>query len=418
MTADNLARSYPRYATGRIRAILADTPVLGIIGPRQSGKTTLAKAVGEGRHFISLDDQATREAALDDPVGLLRDRDGVIIDEIQRAPNMMLAIKQLVDADRRPGRFVVTGSANILTLRTMQESLAGRIELLELFPFSQDELVGNGPAHFLDRLFAGDRFLTAGRDRELTDRVLAGGYPDAIRRESGSRRRDWFGAYARTLAELDLPGIANIERVADLPRFLRLLAAVNGQPVNATELGSKLQIDRKTAQRYLALAEQIFIVRTLPAWSTNAVKRLMKSPKLHFVDTGLAASLARIAAPALDEDRTPFGNLLESFVLSELTKQCGWSEGRYDFSHFRDLDGAEVDIVVENHEGRIAGVEVKAAATVGRKDFAGLTKLAAAAGDRYAGGVVLYDGEQSLPFGEGRRAVPISALWSPDAISK
>lgn len=418
MTADSLNRSYPRYATGRIRTILADTPVLGIIGPRQSGKTTLAQAVGEDRHFISLDDQATREAALDDPVGLLRDRDGVIIDEIQRAPNMMLAIKQLVDADRRPGRFIVTGSANILTLRTMQESLAGRIELLELLPVSQDELAGKGPAHFLDRLFAGDRFLGAGRDRELTDRVLTGGYPDAIRREAGSRRRDWFGAYARALAELDLPGIANIERVADLPRFLRLLAAVNGQPVNATELGSKLQIDRKTAQRYLALAEQIFIVRTLPAWSTNTVKRLMKSPKLHFVDSGLAASLARIAAPALDENRTPFGNLLESFVLSELAKQCGWSEGRYDFSHFRDLDGAEVDIVVENHEGRIVGVEVKAAATVGRKDFAGLTKLAAAAGDRFAGGVVLYDGEQSLPFGEGKRAVPISALWSPDALSK
>jgi uncharacterized protein len=414
MTAGDSSRTYPRYATERARAILADTPVLGIIGPRQSGKTTLAKAIGENRHFISLDDQATSEAALDDPVGLIRDSDGVIIDEIQRAPNMMLAIKQMVDADRRPGKFIVTGSANILTLRSMQESLAGRIELLELFPFSQDELAGNGSAHFLDRLFAGDRFLKASRDRELTGRVLAGGYPDAVRREAGQRRRDWFAAYARALAELDLPGIANIERVADLPRFLRLLAAVNGQPVNATELGSKLQIDRKTAQRYLALAEQIFIVRTLPAWSTNAVKRLMKSPKLHFVDTGLAAALARIAAPAIDEDKTPFGNLLESFVLAELTKQCGWSEGRYEFSHFRDLDGAGVDIVVENHEGRIAGIEVKAAATVGRKDFAGLTKLAAAAGDRYAGGVVLYDGEHSLPFGEGKRAVPISVLWSPD----
>jgi predicted AAA+ superfamily ATPase len=411
MTID---RTYPRYATERMRAILADTPVLGIIGPRQSGKTTLAKAVGADRHFISLDDQATREAALDDPVGLIRDADGVIIDEIQRAPNMMLAIKQMVDADRKPGRFIVTGSANISTLRSMQESLAGRIELLDLLPFSQDELVGNGPAHFLDRLFAGDKFLNAERDHQLTDRVLAGGYPDAIRRETSARRRDWFAAYARALAELDLPGIANIERVADLPRFLRLLAAVNGQPINASELGSKLKIDRKTAQRYLALAEQVFVVRTLPAWSTNAVKRLMKSPKMHFVDTGLAASLARISVPAINEDKTQFGHLLESFVLAELAKQCGWSEGRYEFSHFRDLDGAEVDIVIENHEGRIAGIEVKAAATVGRKDFAGLTKLAAAAGSRFAGGVVLYDGEQSLPFGEGKRAVPVSALWSPD----
>ncbi len=404
---------YPRHATDRAQVILSDTPVLGIIGPRQSGKTTLAREIGGDRRFISLDNAATRAAALADPISVLRDVDSAIIDEIQHAPELMLTIKETIDSDRRPGRFIVTGSANILTIQKMQESLAGRIELLTLLPLSQDELEDNGPAHFLDGLFAGDRFLEAGRDRALTGRVLTGGYPDAITRQN-ERRRDWFAAYARAVVERDLPDIANVERVADLSRLLQMLALVNGQPVNATELGRRLQIDRKTAQRYLALVEQIFVIRTLPAWSTNAVRQLMKAPKMHFVDSGLAAAVANITAPALDEDRTRFGNLLESFVLAELDKQCAWSNGRYAFSHYRDKDKAEVDIVVENQDGRIAGIEVKAAATVGRKDFAGLTKLAAAAGDRYAGGVVLYDGEQSLPFGEGKRAVPISALWSPD----
>ena len=409
---------YPRYAADRARIILADTPVLGIIGPRQSGKTTLAQSFGSDRRFISLDDPATRNAALTDPVGLIRDADRAIIDEIQRAPDLMLAIKQSVDADRRPGRFLVTGSANILTLRDMQDSMAGRIEMLPLLPLSQDELAANGPARFLDRLFAGDSFLGAGRDRDLIGRVLTGGYPDAVIRDDAVRRRDWFAAYAKAIAERDLPDIANVERAADLPLFLRMLAALNGQPVNATDLGGRLKIDRKTAQRYLALAEQIFVVRTLPAWSSNSVKRLMKSPKLHFVDSGLAAMLARVTAAQLAHDKTPFGNLLESFVLAELDKQCGWSEGRYDFSHFRDLGGSEVDIVVEDSEGRLAGIEVKASATVTAKDFAGIAKLADAMGDRFVGGVVFYDGSDALPFGDKRRALPISALWSPATLSK
>lgn len=412
---------YPRYAEERARTILADTPVLGIVGPRQSGKTTLAQSFASSvmpdRRFISLDDPVTRNAALTDPVGLIRDVDRAIIDEIQRAPDLMLAIKQSVDADRRPGRFLVTGSANILTLRDIQDSMAGRIEMLPLLPLSQDELAAKGPAHFLDRLFGGENFLDAGRDHDLIGRVLTGGYPDAVIRETGVRRRDWFAAYAKAIAERDLPDIANVDRAADLPRYLRMLAALNGQPVNASELGNRLKIDRKTALRYLALAEQIFVVRTLPAWSNNAVKRLTKAPKLHFVDSGLAAMLARVTAKQLDTDKTPFGNLLESFVVAELDKQCGWSEGRYDFSHYRDQYGSEVDIVVEDSSDRLAGIEVKAAATVTAKDFAGLSKLAAAVGDRFIGGVLFYDGSDTLPFGEKLRALPISALWSPDAIS-
>lgn len=404
---------FPRYASDHAKAILTDTPVLGIVGPRQAGKTTLANSIGGDRDYFNLDEPGLRAAALDDPVGFLRDRDGIIIDEIQRAPNLMLAIKASVDADRRPGRFIVTGSANLLTLRTIQDSLAGRIELLPLMPLSQDELAANGPAHFLDLLFAGDGFLHAKRDSQLVARVLTGGFPDAIARRSAARRDDWFAAYASAIAERDIPDIANIERPATLPRLLQLVAALNGQLVNGNDLGSRLGIDRKTALRYLDLIEQTYVVRSLPAWSNNAVKRLIKAPKLHFVDTGLAAHLANITAEKLTPEKGSFGMLLESFVLGELEKQSRWSKGRYTFSHFRDKDGAEVDIVVEDQAGRVAGIEIKAAATVGRKDFTGLARLMAVAGGRFAGGVVLYDGEHSLAFGEGRRAVPISALWSP-----
>lgn len=408
---------YPRYATARAKTIMTDTPVLGIIGPRQAGKTTLAKSIGGERLYINLDDPTYRRAALEDPVGLIRDADGAIIDEIQRAPELMLAIKASVDADRRPGRFIVTGSANILTLRSIQDSMAGRIEMLPLLPLSQDEIAAKGQAQFLDRLFSGDRFLTHARDPDLIDRVLTGGFPDAVARKSATRRQDWFAAYATAITERDLPDIANIERATALPQLLRLAAALNGQLVNANDLAKRLGIDRKTALRYLDLTGKVFVTQSLSAWSNNAVKRLVKSPKLHFVDSGLAANLANVTATRLGPDKAPFGPLLEGFVLSELTKQCGWSEGRYAFSHFRDKDGAEVDIVVENQEGQIAGIEVKAAATAGPKDFAGLSRLAAAAGERFVGGILLYDGEHALPFGEGRRAVPISALWSPCEIA-
>lgn len=325
----------------------------------------------------------------------------------------MLAIKASVDADRRPGRFIVTGSANILTLRGIQDSMAGRIETLPLLPLSQDEIASRGPARFLDQLFAGERFLTQKREPDLIDRVLAGGFPDVIARGSLRRRHDWFVAYATAIAERDLPDIANIGRAAMLPQLLRLLAALDGQLINSSDLGSRLAIDRKTALRYLDLTEKIFMTRTLDAWSTNAVKRLVKAPKLHFVDSGLAANLADVTAGRLESDKAAFGPVLESFVLAELEKQNGWSEGRYRFSHFRDKDGREVDIVAEDHEGRVAGIEVKAAATVGARDFAGLARLAAAAGNRFVSGVVLYDGASSLPFGDGKRAVPIGALWAP-----
>jgi uncharacterized protein len=214
------------------------------------------------------------------------------------------------------------------------------------------------------------------------------------------------------LAERDLPDIATVERAADVPRFFNLLATLNGQLINASAMGSRLKIDRKTALRYLGLAEQLFIVRSLPAWSNNSLKRLVKAPKLHFIDSGLAAALSGATPERLAADRTAFGNLLESFVLAELEKQSGWSEGRYAFSHFRDKDGVEVDIIAEDEAGRIVGIEVKASATVTASDFAGLKRLSAAGGE-FVAGVVLYDGSEPLSFGDKMQALPLASLWSP-----
>lgn len=403
---------YPRYAADRARMILADTPILGLIGPRQSGKTTLAKQLEPDRRYITLDNPNTLAAALADPVGMIRGLDTAIIDEIQRAPALMLAIKQSVDTDRRPGRFLVTGSANIVTVRGVQDSMAGRIENLRLLPLSQDELADQGPAHFLDRLFAGEAFAPNQADLTIVERVLTGGYPEVIARPKGRRRLDWLAAYIDVLAERDLPDIATIERAADVPRFFNLLASLNGQLINASAMGARLKIDRKTALRYLGLAEQLFIVQSLPAWSSNALKRLVKAPKLHFIDTGLVAALSGATPERLAADRTAFGSLLESFVLAELEKQSGWSEGRHDFSHFRDKDGVEVDIIAEDEAGRVVGIEVKGSATVRNSDFTGLKRMSAAVKE-FVAGVVLYDGSEPLSFGDKMWALPLASLWSP-----
>ena len=414
---------FPRFLEPRVREILADTPVLGLIGPRQSGKTTLARQVSElDRQYLTLDDPNLLAAARADPIGFVREVDRVVIDEIQRAPGLMLAIKQSVDADRRPGRFLLTGSANIITAPRMQESMAGRIETVTLLPLSHSERYAPRHTHnaqgarFFDRAFAGalDRYSSADTDAlvgpRLVDAVLTGGYPEAIARTTDRRRRDWFRAYACAITERDMPHIAVVEYGAQLPKFLEALALLNGQLVNLTDLGTRINVDRKTAERYLSLLEQLFIVERLPAWSRSDLQRLVKTPKLHFVDSGLAAALRGTAANDISADRTQFGPLLETSVLSELRKQAGWYDGQLRFSHYRDKDGVEVDVVVANERGQLLGIEVKASATVSAADFAGLNRLRSAT-STFAGGYLLYDGTQTLRFGDGLLAVPISALW-------
>ena len=413
---------FPRLLEPRLREILSDTPVAGLIGPRQSGKTTLAKLVSEpGRAYLTLDDPNVLAAALADPIGLIGDVDRVVIDEIQRAPELMLAIKHSVDADRRPGRFLLTGSANIIAAPRMQDSMAGRIETVTLLPLSFAERLGSSArknaehGRFLDLAFLGApyRGQTSSTDTllgsRLIDAVLTGGYPEAVARTSDRRRRDWFRAYARAIVERDLRDIAVVERSAQLPVFLQALALLNSLLINLTDLGARIGVDRKTAERYLNLLEQLFIVERLPAWSRSGLQRLVKAPKLHFVDSGLAAALRGVSAAQIVADRTYFGPLLETAVLSELRKQAGWYDGHLRFSHYRDKDGVEVDVVIENERGQLVGVEVKASATVTAADFAGLRRLQRGARE-FVVGYVMYDGARVLPFGDGMYAMPISAL--------
>lgn len=404
---------YQRFVAHRVAEALSDTPVILIVGPRRAGKTTLVRTMGEpDRTYVTLDDRTALDAARSDPTGFIRSLDRVTIDEIQRVPDLLLAIKKTVDDDYRPGRFLLTGSANVLTLPRVADSLAGRMETIRMLPLARAEITGHRPT-FLERLFAGtlqgDRQAIVGDD--LLQLVLRGGFPEAISRDSERRRQDWARSYLTSILTRDLRDIAEIEKLTQLPKFVRLLAEHSGQLVNYSRLGAGIDVSHKTGQRYVALLEQVFLVSTLQPWYTNALKRVTKTPKLHFLDSGLLASARGLGVDRVKANRERFGSLLESFVFAEVLKLMSASDLRLTPYHFRDQQMHEVDIVLERDDGMVVGIEVKSSATVKSSDFAGLHSLAAACGDRFAYGVVLYDSADLVPFGERLAAVPLSALW-------
>ena len=406
---------YPRFIERQVRESLADTRVVLLCGPRQSGKTTLAQRIaGEAFPFFTLDDATTLDAALSDPVGFLRGLDRAVIDEIQRAPELILAIKVAVDSDPRPGRFLLTGSADLMTLPRVADSLAGRMGIVRLLPLAQAELRGAGPPSFLDMAFAGEipAFRAPAAGGSLVETVLAGGYPEALTRSGWRRRQSWHLDYVEAVVQRDVRDIARIDRLASMPRLLRVVAEQSGQLVNYSGFGAPLGMNHVTTRKYLDILESLFLVCTLSPWYSNTLKRLTKSPKLHFLDAGLLAALRGHTPDRLRRDRTPFGPLLETFVLGELLKLATWTDDRYAFSHFRNKQRNEVDIVIENGRGEIVGIEVKASATVSTKDFSGLRHLAADAGERFVMGLILYDHESSVAFGPRMAAVPVQALWS------
>lgn len=405
---------YSRHATDRIRDALSDTRVVLLAGPRQAGKTTLARSLAEeGRTYLTLDDATTLAAAKADPAGLVRGLDQAIIDEVQRAPDLLLAIKESVDRDTRPGRFLLTGSANLMTLPRVADSLAGRMETIRLMPLAQSEILGRPMSTFFATLFAGKApspgALRLGAD--LIELVLAGGYPEALGRKTWARRQDWYTNYVEAVVGRDVRDVANIDQLDRMPRLLRALAEHSGQLINHTRVGASLDLNHVTTQKYTGVFEQLFLVRTLPPWHNNALKRLTKTPKLHFLDSGLLAAMRGLTPERVAGDRANFGAVLETFVFAEVLKLVGWSDDRFTLTHFRDKETDEVDIVLEDREGRIVGLEVKASATVRSEDFAGLRKLAEAAGKRFAFGAVLYDHEQIVPFGDRLAAAPLSTLW-------
>lgn len=408
---------YPRQAEPLLLEALADSPVVLIHGPRQCGKTTLALALGErkGYDYVSFDDGVARAAAEADPAGFVDDLpQRVILDEVQRVPSLFTALKVAVDRQRTPGRFLLTGSANVLLLPKLSDSLAGRMAVLRLHPLAQCELARHA-SPFLDTLFAGG-FKTRRSERlgrSLAEVIVAGGYPAALARPAGRRRAAWYRDYIETLVQRDVRDLARISSLDVLPRLLALAAAQTAQLFNASDLAAPFQLSRPTIADYVTLLERVFLLERLPPWHSNRISRLVKTPKLHLGDSGLACALLGVDASGLMADRTLLGQLLETFVFQELRRQASWHEEPSTFFHYRDRDGAEVDIVIERGARALAGVEVKAAATVTARDFRGLRKLREAAGKRFACGVVLYDGETSASFGDGLFAVPIRALWKP-----
>jgi len=404
---------YPRRIEPRITEAMLDTPVVLLAGPRQAGKTTLVRQMADkGLRYLTLDDELTLLSAREDPVGMIRSLDRAVIDEIQRAPQLLLAIKKSVDEDRRPGRFLLTGSANLMALPTVADSLAGRMETLSLLPLSQSEIEGHS-ANWIDSVFAG-RILKLGTHAvgsDLVERVLRGGYPEAISRASAKRRVAWSRQYIDAIIERDVRDVAGIEKLDQLPRFLRALAQTAGQMCNYTKLSGHVGLDGKTTSRYISVFEQMYLLKRVDVWARNRLNRVVKTPKLQFIDSGLLATLLDLGSEEVQQDRTRFGNVLKTFVFGELLKHTTTADGNYRLMCYRDTDKFEVDLVIENAAGQLVGVEVKAAATVKESDLRGLKKLSSLAGDQFKMGVLLYDGDETMPLGDNIWAAPLSTLW-------
>ena len=380
-----------------------------------SGQDHLARQLaGAERRFLTLDDDLTLLSARQDPAGLIRMLDRAVIDEVQRAPALLLAIKKSVDENRAPGRFLLTGSANLMALPSVADSLAGRMETLTLLPLAACEIRSTSGG-WLDAVFSGNMPVTRNPEvgDALIDRVLAGGYPEALFRSTPRRRTAWLNHYLDALIQRDVRDIAAIDKLDHLPRLLRCLAHTAGQLCNFTQLGGQVGLDHKTAGKYLAVFEQMYLLRRIESWSGNRLSRIVKTPKFHFLDSGLLCALLNLTEATANRDRSLFGRALETFVYGELLKQTTWAERDYAIHYYRDKDQVEVDFVVENRDGEIIAMEVKCAASISASDLKGLKKLASQSEGRFLAGLVLYDGADTLPIGDRLWAVPVSTLWSP-----
>lgn len=405
----------PRRAEHLVSEALSDTRVVILNGARQAGKSTLARVAAKAHPNTVvrlLDDPATLRAARDDPAGFVEHEGLMVIDEVQLAPELFRSIKVAVDADPRPGRFLLTGSAQVLALRDLPDALPGRMEIIELWPFSQGE-IDRSPDTFVDAAFRQGPQLNRTstlRKRDYLDRIVRGGYPEAIRR-TARRRAAFYDSYLINLIERDVKELAAIERRGELRRLLALLAGHSGGLLVPATLATASGIPRTTLNRYLELLSMVFLIKQIPAWSTNHTQRAIGTPKLAFVDTGIAAHLLGQDATRLGEPDGAAGPMTETLVLMELARQLTWSTERVRLYHYRTKDKVEVDAILETPDGRVIAIEVKAGATVRGEDLAGLRHLAQRLDRRFVAGYVLYTGQQTLPFGDRLRAVPIDALW-------
>lgn len=409
------AIQHPRYLQQQVLDALSDTPVVCILGPRQVGKTTLAKQLQPERTYISFDDASLLDAARFDPVGFVVGLpDQVILDEVQRVPELLSAIKLSVDNDRRPGRFILTGSANLLLLPGVQESLAGRMEVIYLNPLSEQEKHHSAysllEAMISDQLkpsITGIQPPVAG----VAEAVVRGGYPEPNTRTE-QRAQQWYRQYLNAIIQRDVQDIAKIRDSDELLRLLKLIALRTGNLINISNLMQDIGLQRDTISRYISVLERLFLIRTLPAWHHNASKRLIKAPKIHIIDSGLGCALTGLKTADWSQPTKSFGGVLESFVVQQLICQAGWVDNELRFSHYRDKDQVEVDLVIEQDD-RLWGVEIKKSASVQAKDARGLARLAEQAGDSWQGGILLYTGTNTLPLADipNAFAVPMDRLW-------
>ena len=395
----------------RLEAAIADTPVVLLTGPRQSGKSTLVQTLVPEDRYFTLDDATVLASAQTDPVAFVRRSSGtVVIDEVQRVPELLLAIKASVDRDRRPGRFLLTGSANIRFVPRIADSLVGRMEIFKLWPLSQGEIVERREG-FLDairraRLPDAPTPITI---EEIAHRIVRGGYP-AVVSWSPARRAAWLRSYVTAVLERDVRELMNIEATAALPRLVTLLATRVATLANLADISRTTGIPHTTLQRYMALLQRTYLIHQVPGWGTKLGSRALKSEKLVFSDTGVATSLLKVSEARLPAEPIS-GPMLENFVLMELEKQASWHREPPELYHFRTSKGLEVDAVIELENGQVAGIEVTRSQTVTGQDFRGLHELASLAGKHFRIGIILYLGHRVLPFGKTMFAVPMAALW-------
>lgn len=406
---------YPRLITSKLKEALADTPVLCLLGPRQVGKTTLAESLDAERSYISFDNRTLLEAAQQDPDSFIQGLpEKVTLDEVQRVPDILPAIKASVDSNRKPGRFILTGSANLLLLPGVQESLAGRVEIAYLQPLAEQEK-HYSKISLLERFISGEiKTQINGNQKpveEIIKAIVQGGYPEPNTRTE-ARAKQWHKQYLNTIIQRDVKDIAAIRDEEELLQIIHILALRTGNLLNVNGLAKDLGVRRETIEKYITILERLFLIRRLPAWHQNQAKRLIKTPKIHIIDSGLACALCNLKTKDWNNLSTDFGPVVESFVVQQLICQAGWSDYDLHFSHYRDKDKVEVDLVIEEGQ-KVWGVEVKKAASIQKKDGAGLSRLANLAGANWQGGMLLYTGNNTLSMSHvpNTYAVPMNALW-------
>ncbi|MDN5857991.1 MAG: DUF4143 domain-containing protein [Pseudonocardia sp.] len=414
-----LSGEVPRRLLPVLAESLTSSPAVALTGPRTAGKSTLARQFASevGGTWIDLDDPGVRHLAAADPAAFVTGLpEPIVVDEFQRVPQILAAIKAELNLDRRPGRFVLTGSARHDAVPELADFLTGRVDLMTLWPFAVSELQPE-PGTFVDRLLGGElpRRRTAAASRaDIVELVLRGGFPIAVELAGRARAR-WFANLARLVVERVADDVGPVRDTGILSRFLRLAAATTAQTRNAAELGREVDLGRDQAGVYLHLLELVHLVFTLPAWSTNVTSSVAKRPKLHLVDSGLAASLLGVTADGLQPTdpagASRFGPLLETFVVTEVCKQLGWSEHLIEASHYRTTAGVEVDLVLETPDGRVAAVEVKASSSPSQTAATGLRHLRDRLGPLFVGGVVLTTGTQAQRIDDRIAVAPVDELW-------